>query len=322
MPVTRTAITPAPLAATLAIAVACLAPPAAAQCGAPYLAPSFCDANGDMLADAPQNKQQWIDPDPLVVADVATSYMHTQAEHAQRFVRHLESALHRKVKYFVARDYTDLLAAYKAQRVHLLTINAGALEQAVRCDGFVPLVQAVGEQGEVVGYQMEFLVPKRSAITALGQLKGHTITFVDKHSASGFVLPYAILSSQFGMLAGRDFKADYSGRHDISVMGVAGGAYEAVAISSIVRQDLLRDKLFDPDSVRVIYTSGMIPYPPWGVSHRLQPQLAQRIAQAMVSFPGTISDRRGMRYRAANYRADWAAMRALGGAREGAPKCD
>src|SRR4051812_28993631 len=96
-----------------AACIACLLPvlagqATAASCTSPHLAPGFCDRNGNMVADPP-DKAQWLDPDPVVIADVPTTDMSKRAEQLAPFLRYLEHAIGRKVNFYAAMDYPDLL---------------------------------------------------------------------------------------------------------------------------------------------------------------------------------------------------------------------
>ncbi len=299
--------------------IACLWLPvcqsAMAECVSPDLAHGLCDRNGDMLADAPDDKSQWLDPDPIMLADVAGTDMYSHAARAAPFILHLEKILKRKVSYFAARDYSDLLLAFKANRVHLININTGSVEQEVHCNGFVPIAQPIDGAGNIAGYQMEIVVPAASAIKSVRDLKGQKITFVDENSASGYKVPRIILAREFGLEAGKDYSFEFSGRQDSSIMGATNGVYQAVAIASLFRQNLLRDKLIEASALRVIFVSKTLPHSPWGVSYRLNPALAKRLQEAIVSYDGPENVlQNGARFKVANYKTDWAFMRELSNA--------
>ncbi len=295
---------------------------AMAGCAVSYLSPGLCDRNGDMLADAPDDKTQWLDPDPIMLADVPGTDMYTHAATAAPFLQHLEKILKRKVSYFAARDYSDLLTAFKANKVHLLNINTGSVEQEVHCNGFIPIAQPIDASGNVAGYQMEIIVPATSPIKSIRDLKGRKVTFVDEKSASGYKVPRIILAREFGMEAGKDYTFEFSGRQDNSIMGAANGVYDAVTVASSARHILLRDKLIDAAVLRIIYVSKTFPHSPWGVSYRLNPELAKRLQDAIVSYAGPEDVlQNGARFKAANYKTDWAYMRELSSASGAALNC-
>lgn len=291
-----------------------------AACSSPDLAAGFCDRDGDMLADPPDDKRQWQDPETLILANVPTTDLAAYPKEREAFLRYLAEATGRKVQYYVTRDYTDLLLAYREGRVHLLHLNTGSVAMQVRCHGFVPLLQAIDAKGELAGYRLEFIVSGKSSVRQMSALRGKKITFVDEKSASGYQLPRSVLSREFGMEAGRDYSSDFSGRHDNSIMGVANGIYQVAPVADDVRLHLEQAGIIDPDSVRVIYRSALLPHSPWGVPHRLHPQLVAKIRAAFVAYRGPRWEPQNIgRYRVANYRADWQRLREL--AKETGPGC-
>lgn len=294
----------------------------AATCPTPNLAPAYSDCNGDWVADAPADKTQWLDPETIILADVPTTDMTERALKAEPFRRYMEKVLERKISYFVSKDAADLIAALRADRVHLLILNTGSVEQAVRCDGFVPVAQAIDATGKLAGYQMEIIVPANSPLRAVSDLKGHTLTFVDERSNSGYKAPRTLLARKFGLEAGRDYRYDFSGRQDNSILGIANGLYEAATVASDLHENLRRDGLFDAKAIRVIYTSETFPHSPWGVNHRLNPALVARIQSAFLNYTGPVGALYGSsRFKAANYKDDWAFMRELSSASGLASTC-
>ena len=284
----------------------------AATCSSPDLAPGFCDQNGDMVADSPQDKAQWLDPDPIVLGDVPTTDMAARAERAAPFIHHLEKALGRKVTYFLAKDYADLIAAYKSNRVHIVNINTGSVEKEVRCHGYVPIAQPIDAKGNIDGAQSELIVPANSPIKKVRDIKGHKLTFTEESSNSGYKTPRTILAKEFGLEAGRDYSVDFSGRHDNSILGVANGIYEAAVAGSSIRINLTRDKLLNPSSIRVVWASKTFPQSPWGISYLLNPALAKRLQDAVVSYSGPETALQyGNRFKPANYKSDWAYIREM-----------
>ncbi|MFO1250815.1 MAG: PhnD/SsuA/transferrin family substrate-binding protein [Inhella sp.] len=187
------------------------------------------------------------------MADVPTSDMTARAARAEPFRQHLERLLRRRVTYFIARDYADLITAFHAQRVHLLNVHTGSVGGGVR--------QLCADRAADRARWRAGRLPHGNrragglAVARVEDLKARTLTLVDERSASGYKLPRALLEREFQMRAGREYQVNFSGRHDNSIMGVANGLYEAAAVGSAVRTDLLRQKLLDPDSLRVIYTS-------------------------------------------------------------------
>lgn len=67
--------------------------------------PRFKDADGDMVADAPTNSREWVDPATLVFAYTPVEDPAVYARVWQEFVDHLAKVTGKKVQFFpVQRD--------------------------------------------------------------------------------------------------------------------------------------------------------------------------------------------------------------------------
>lgn len=294
----------------------------AASCTSAHLAPGYCDPNGNMVADPPGDKSKWLDPAEIILADVPTTDTARRGEQLAPFLRHLEKSVGRKVLFFAARDYADLLAAFKEHRIHVLQLNTGSVELAVRCNGFVPIAQPVDATGKIDGYHMELLVPAKSTLKTARDLRGHRIAFVDEASASGYQVPKNILAHEFGLIAEKDYSIEFSGRQDSSIIGVANGLYEAAPAADRAKARLIKEGLVNPTALRVIYTSQVLPRSPWGVSHRINPGLLEKIRSAFVSYTAPNAELSNVgRLKAANYKTDWAFMRELSATSGQPPVC-
>jgi phosphonate transport system substrate-binding protein len=131
---------------------------------------------------------------------------------------------------------------------------------------------------------MEIIVPANSPAQRIEDLRGRTIAFTSETSNSGFKAPSALLESQFGMVAGRDFRTAFSGRHDNSIIGVANRDYDAGAIANSVLARMIARNAVRQDQIRTIYRSQTFPTTGYGHAHNLRPELAERIRNAFFSF--------------------------------------
>jgi len=147
----------------------------------------------------------------------------------------------------------------------------------------VPFAMMASQRDEF-GYEMEIIVPASSNAQRIEDLRGRTIAFTSETSNSGFKAPSALLESQFRMVAGRDFRTAFSGRHDNSILGVANRDYDAAAIANSVMNRMIARNAVRRDAVRTIYRSQTFPTTGYGHAHNLNPQLAERIRAAFFSF--------------------------------------
>jgi phosphonate transport system substrate-binding protein len=252
--------------------------------GAAALDARFRDANGDMVADAPADAKDWVDPPTLVFAYTPVEDPAVYAKVWDGFLRHLEKATGRKVQFFPVQSNAAQLEAMRAGRLHVAGFNTGGVPLAVACAGFVPFA-IMGDQNGLFGYEMEIITYPGSGITKLEDLKGRKLAFTSETSNSGFKAPSALLRSEFKLEAGKDFQAVFSGKHDNSILGVANKDYDAAAIANEVMKRMMDRGVVKKDQIVTIYKSQTFPTTGYGVVHNLKPELAAKIREAFFSFP-------------------------------------
>ena len=258
---------------------------AALACGgAAALDARFRDANGDMVADAPADAKDWVDPPTLVFAYTPVEDPAVYAKVWDGFLRHLEKATGRKVQFFPVQSNAAQLEAMRAGRLHVAGFNTGGVPLAVACAGFVPFA-IMGDQNGLFGYEMEIITYPGSGITKLEDLKSRKLAFTSETSNSGFKAPSALLRSEFKLEAGKDFQAVFSGKHDNSILGVANKDYDAAAIANEVMKRMMDRGVVKKDQIVTIYKSQTFPTTGYGVVHNLKPELAAKIREAFFSFP-------------------------------------
>lgn len=249
------------------------------------LDPLYVDKDGDMVADPPENPQEWLDPSTLVFAYAPVEDPAVYEEVFVDFQRHLEEKTGKKVRWFAVTSYATQIEAMRAGRLHVSGFAAGTVQDAVNTGGFVPMVMMGAETG-MTGYKMNIIAHKNSGIRTIDDLKGKTIAFVSESSNSGYSAPRAILYEKFGMLPGKDYKVAFSGKHDNSIAGVFNGDYDAGAIANTVLYRMI-DGGRVPDSegwMNLVYASQTFPPTAWGVNYRLKPDLQDTIRKAFLSY--------------------------------------
>jgi phosphonate transport system substrate-binding protein len=157
------------------------------------------------------------------------------------------------VQFFAVQSNAAQIEAMRAGRLHIAGFNTGSNPLAVNCAGFVPFAMMAARDGRF-GYEMEIKAPS------------------------------ALLESQFGLVAGRDYRTAFSGRHDNSILGVANRDYEAAAIANSVLARMVARRAVDPSRIRSIYRSESFPTTAYGHAHNLHPELAANIRRAFFSF--------------------------------------
>ncbi|MCX8132409.1 MAG: phosphate/phosphite/phosphonate ABC transporter substrate-binding protein [Roseococcus sp.] len=264
-----------------------LAAPAAAQpapdCPRGALDARFCDRDGDLVADIPTDPRQHVDPPTLIFAYTPVEDPAVYRRVWQEFLDHMQRVTARRVQFFAVQNNAAQIEAMRSGRLHIAAFNTGSTPLAVNCAGFRPFAMMASRDG-AFGYEMEIIVPAGSPAQRLEDLRGRTIAFTAQTSNSGFKAPSALLESQFGMVADRDYRTAFSGRHDNSILGVANRDYDAAAIANSVLNRMVARGAVNPAALRSIYRSETFPTSAYGVAHNLAPALQERIREAFFTF--------------------------------------
>ena len=276
---------------------------------------AYCDRDGDMVADAPTDAKQLLNPSTLIFAYTPVEDPAVYAKVWDGFVKHMEKVTAKKVVFFPVQSNAAELEAMRSGRLHVAGFNTGSNPIAVNCAGFVPFAIMGSATGEF-GYEMEIIVPADSPIKTPADLKGKKLAFTSPTSNSGYKAPSAILKADFGLEAERDFTPVFSGKHDNSVMGVANKDYDAAAVANEVMKRMVERKVVDAAKIRSIYKSETFPTTGYGHAYNLDPKLVEKIKDAFFSFPWEGSALKAEfkaedRFIPITYKKDWSVIRKI-----------
>jgi len=243
----------------------------------------YQDRNGDMVADAPTDPAQWVDPSTLVFAYTPVEDPAVYAKVWEEFIDHLAKTTGKRVQFFPVQNNAAQLEAMRAGRLHVAGFNTGSNPLAVNCAGFVPFAMMVSNDDRY-GYEMEIITFPGSGIEKIEDIKGKSLAFTSETSNSGYKAPSALLRQEFKMEAGKDFTPVFSGKHDNSILGVANKDYPAAAIANSVKQRMQARGVVKPEQLEVIYTSQTFPTTGYGYVYNLKPELAEKVKDAFFTF--------------------------------------
>jgi phosphonate transport system substrate-binding protein len=246
--------------------------------------PRYTDADGDLVADAPADASQWLDPDVLIFAYTPVEDPAVYAKVWEGFLKQMEEKTGKKVQFFPVQSNAAQIEAMRAGRLHVAGFNTGSNPLAVNCAGFVPFTMMAAADGSF-GYEMEIITHPDSGIEQVGDIKGKQLAFTSETSNSGYKAPSAILKSEFGLEPGRDFEPVFSGKHDNSILGVANKDYPAASIANSVKQRMIARDVVKPEQLVVVYTSQTFPTTGYGHVYNLKPELAEKVKEAFFTFP-------------------------------------
>ncbi|MGM0982495.1 MAG: phosphate/phosphite/phosphonate ABC transporter substrate-binding protein [Pseudomonadota bacterium] len=247
------------------------------------LSDRYTDADGDLVADIPEDESQWLDPDTLVFAYTPVEDPAVYAEVWDGFLEHMEEVTGKKVQFFPVQSNSAQIEAMRAGRLHIAGFNTGSNPLAVACAGYRPFTMMAAEDGSF-GYEMEIITHPGSGIEEVEDIRGRTLTHTSETSNSGFKAPTALMASEFGMASGEDYEVDFSGKHDNSVLGVANQDYAVATVANSVKNRMIDRGVVEADQLEVIYQSDTFPTTSYGTVHNLTPELQEAIQEAFFSF--------------------------------------
>jgi phosphonate transport system substrate-binding protein len=272
------------LAFALALVVWQMPAASAADCPRGALDARFCDRDGDLVADAPTDAKDWVDPSVLIFAYTPVEDPSVYRTVWDGFLKHMEKTTGKRVQFFAVQSNAAQIEAMRAGRLHVAGFNTGSNPIAVNCAGLVPFAMMAAKDGSF-GYEMEIITYPGSGIDKIADLKGKTLAFTSPTSNSGFKAPSALLKSEFGLEAEKDFKAVFSGKHDNSVLGVANKDYPAASIANSVMIRMFDRKVVKREQIKTLYRSQTFPTTGYGHVYNLKPELAEKVKQGFFTFP-------------------------------------
>ncbi len=191
----------------------------------------ICDDNKDLVADDANIKNDnTIKSINLAFATIEDANFYEQVY--GNFINHLSKCMKIPVLTYPVYDEKNIVEAMKLGRVHIASFGAGATMKAVNESAAIPFASR-GLNGVQEHYQLYLIVKKDSNFNFAKDLKGKKIAHVTPSSVSGNLAPRALFP-ELGLIPDIDYKVEFSGRHDKSILGVKNGFYDAAAVASDV----------------------------------------------------------------------------------------
>jgi len=277
--------------AAIAVAVAAattLSPRAMAQDACPgrgQLDASYCDADGDLVADLPRDPARQKDPSTLIFAYSPTEnpavYQHVYGP----LMEHLGRCTGKRMAYFPVQSNTAQIEAFRAGRLHIALLATGAVGFAVNLAGAVPFVVVGSERGPA-GYRLYAIVKSDSPFQSLADLKGRKVAHVSPSSNSGNLAP-RVMFPENGLRPDEDYKPLMSGGHDKSIIGVSLGDYDMAPVASDIFDRMTARGQVKAEQFRIIWRSDVFPTSSYSMAHDLRPELQARIRECFLGFAFT-----------------------------------
>src|SRR6201993_1262340 len=114
----------------IAVPIACAF---AQDCPRGDLDKSYCDRNGDLVADTPTDPKQLINPSTLVFAYTPVEDPAVYAKAWEGFIKYMEQTTGKRVVFFPVQSNAAEIEAMRSGRLHVAGFNTGSNPIAVNC---------------------------------------------------------------------------------------------------------------------------------------------------------------------------------------------
>jgi phosphonate transport system substrate-binding protein len=272
---------------------------------------NYCDANKDLVADAPTDPKKFKNPSTLVFTYTPVEDPAVYEKVFSPFTQHLAQCTGKKVVFFQVQSNAAEIEAMRSGRLHVGGFSTGPTAFAVNIAGAVPFA-VKGTEAEFQGYNLILIVKKESAFQKASDLKGKKVAHTSPSSNSGHLAPLALFPSE-GITPDKDYKILFSGKHDQSILGVNTGDYDAAAVASDVFHRMAVRGQIKEENFRIIYRSPKFPTSSFSMAHDLEPSLAAKLKQCFYDYRFTDDMKKAFdgadRFFPITYLKDWDIVR-------------
>ncbi|HKJ64478.1 MAG TPA: PhnD/SsuA/transferrin family substrate-binding protein, partial [Desulfopila sp.] len=114
----------------------------------------YCDENGDLVADTPDDKSEWLDPSTLVFSYTPVEDPSVYENVFTEFMDYLAEKTGKRILWYGAESYAAQVEAMRSGRLHVAGISTGPTVFAVNLAGYVPLAIMCEKNGNF-GYKLQ-----------------------------------------------------------------------------------------------------------------------------------------------------------------------
>ena len=234
--------------------------------------------------EAKQDAQETVDKVVLNMVFVPASEK-AQSNEFESLLKTVESLTGYTIKYVEVTDYNAAVEAMRAGRADIGWFGAMAYINAAEIGEAEAFAAGIAKGETDAGYQVHFIVPKDSPITAFTreQLIGKGLALNHIGSTSGDAVPRFELSK-----IGLDTKnkehfkfVQYAGSHDAAIMTVVNRHADFGGVSSRNFNARIADGTLNPADVRIIH-SAYVPPPPLAYSKKLPQEIKDKLKAAVL----------------------------------------
>jgi len=228
---------------------------------------------------------------------------------------HLKKYTGLPVETFVATDYTAVVEAMRAGRVHVAFFGPFSYVMAAERANAIPLVVSVNKEGGMSYQSYLTTTPKMAADLGLktgyddalegveglreffNKLEPHkkkfTFTFTDPGSTSGFAVPRHAMHSIGVDPKGWFRTVGFVGGHDAGQLVVKNNIIDFAACWDGTYHRMRKDGRTSDENVVIIWKSSPIPESPIAARRDMDTELIEKIRKAFLEVPEVLAEQYG-----------------------------
>jgi phosphonate transport system substrate-binding protein len=271
----------------------------------------YCDANSDMVADAPTDPKRWKNPSTLVFTYTPVEDPAVYESIFKPFTLHLSQCTGKKVVFYQVQSNAAEIEAMRSGRLHVGGFSTGPTAFAVNLAGAVPFA-VKGTANEFQGYNLIVIVKANSPYQKLSDLKGKKVAHTSPSSNSGHLAPLALFPKE-GLAPDKDYKVLFSA-------STTNRSWASTPATTTRRpsRPMFFHRMGERGQVkesefRVIYRSQKFPTSSFAYAHDLDPRLVDKMLGCFYEYRFRRRCRRRFdgadRFFPVNYKTTWAVVR-------------
>lgn len=230
-------------------------------------------------------------PNPLVIGIMPVFHPDEMVRQYSRLASYIGTRLETTVELRLSESYDEMVRLIATGEVDLAQLSPFVYVNAKEQNPDLELIATNIAEGSPT-YSGYIVARSDLHIRSLEDLKNARFAFVNHHSASGYLYPYAFLLSG-GLDPERDFEEIVmTGRHDTLLHYLISGRIEAGATFSGTLLHAERTGL-DTEQVEIVAKTGRIPYDAWVTRSGLHPSVTTRLKESLLAL--STRDRSGRR---------------------------
>jgi phosphonate transport system substrate-binding protein len=225
-------------------------------------------------------------PKELRFSRIPVGNVGSDAVHYQALFRRLEQATGRPVVFTQASSYAPVVEGLLGGRIDIAELGPATYIEARKNDRSIIPFATIEQRGGIFQpagavYHALLVTLANKDYRDMAALKNTRLALTDPGSTSGSLLPRKQLTAQLGSAFENYFSTvSFSGSHAKSVQALLRDEVDSAFISSAQLEEAHADGVLTRKQVRILWTSGPIPYDPFVYRSQLCASLRQQIRAA------------------------------------------